>query len=119
MSETRDLMYPSLQQFVTEIKAINHAWKVASELFGEDSPLSTSSRDLKTCLQVRLLRSYAPEQVYLAIDEQTQGEQLYGLHLRQAIGEWEDADHLPVRVVREWLAKNWLTSEEIEKFKKV
>ena len=59
------MLRPSVEKLVKEIVAINHAWKVARELFGEDSHLSISSRDLKTCLQVRLLRSYAPKQVYL------------------------------------------------------
>ncbi|MEH2349026.1 MAG: hypothetical protein V7K55_13630 [Nostoc sp.] len=44
----RCLLYPSVEKLVNEIVAVNHAWKVARELFGEDSPLSISSRDLKT-----------------------------------------------------------------------
>lgn len=63
MTQARDLLHPSIEELIREIKAINHAWKAVSELFGNDSPLSTSSRDLKTCLQVRLLRNYAPTQV--------------------------------------------------------
>ncbi|WP_414579385.1 hypothetical protein [Anabaena sp. CCY 9402-a] len=90
-----------VEQLVQEIVAINHAWKVARKLFGEDSPLSTSSRDLKTCLQVRLLRSYAPEQVYLVEDEEVEGEELYSLRLRKPIGSRQDVEHLPVRVANE------------------
>lgn len=114
MDETGELSYPSLEQIVTEIKAVNRAWKVACELFGEDSPLSTSSRDLKACLQVRLLVSYAPGQVYLAIDQEAEGEQLYSLRLRKLIGNCQDADHLPVRV-----AQKLLTPEELKRFTKV
>ncbi|MEH2078162.1 MAG: hypothetical protein V7K57_27835 [Nostoc sp.] len=50
ISETANLLYPSVEKLVNEIVAVNHAWKVARELFGEDSPLSISSQDLKTCL---------------------------------------------------------------------
>ncbi|RUT08179.1 hypothetical protein DSM106972_013470 [Dulcicalothrix desertica PCC 7102] len=119
MNNIGDLLHPSLEQLVREIKAFNHAWKASSELFGKDSPLSTSTRDLKNCLQVRLLLSYAPEQVYLAIDTKTEAsEPLYGLRLRQTIGEWTDADHLPVRVVEEWVKKKLLTPTQVETFKK-
>ena len=85
MSDINKLLYPSLRELVTQIKAINSGWKVASDLFGDNSPLSTSSRDLKSCLQVRLLRSYAPHEVYLTIDNQAEGEPLYGLRLRESV----------------------------------
>ncbi|MBE9211625.1 hypothetical protein IQ247_02655 [Plectonema cf. radiosum LEGE 06105] len=111
MSDANELLYPSLRQLVTQIKAINRGWKVAGNLYGNNSPLSTSSRDLKSCLQVRLLRNYAPKQVYLIIDEQAKGEQLYSLRLREAIDKYEDADHIPVRE-----AKEILTLQEINKF---
>ncbi|MGB3656020.1 MAG: hypothetical protein WBA41_33060 [Rivularia sp. (in: cyanobacteria)] len=111
MGDINELLYPSLRELVKQIKAINSAWKLAGDLYGDDSPLSTSSRDLKSCLQVRLLRSYAPQKVYLAIDYRAESEQLYGLRLRESIDNWEDADHIPVRV-----AKEILTSEEINKF---
>lgn len=112
MSDINELLYPSLRKLVTQIKAINHAWKVAGDLYGNDSPLSTSSRDLKSCLQVRLLRSYAPQKVYLAIDNKAEDdEELYGLILRESIGYWENADHIPVRIV-----KKILLPKEINKF---
>ncbi|MDM9380734.1 hypothetical protein QUB80_08445 [Chlorogloeopsis sp. ULAP01] len=103
MGEIKELWCPPIEQLVCEIKAVNRAWKAASELFGEGCPLSTSSRDLKTCLQVRLLRCYAPKQVYLAIDKRADGEKLYSLYLREPIENWRDADHLPVRVAKEVL----------------
>lgn len=111
MSNINELLYPSLRELVTQIKAINSAWKVSQDLYGNNSPLSTSSRDLKSCLQVRLLRSYAPQNVYLAIDNQTEGEPQFGLQLRESVDKYQDADHIPVRV-----AKEILTSEEINKF---
>ncbi|MFW9260552.1 MULTISPECIES: hypothetical protein [unclassified Nostoc] len=114
ISETAKLLYPSVEKLVNEIVAVNHAWKVASELFGEDSPLSISSRDLKTCLQVRLLRSYAPEQVYLIEDKESEGEPLYSLRLREPIGERLYAEHLPMRIAQEVFA-----DKELELFKKI
>ncbi|MEH2194766.1 MAG: hypothetical protein V7K98_19260 [Nostoc sp.] len=110
----RCLLYPSMEKLVNEIVAVNHAWKVARELFGEDSPLSISSRDLKTCLQVRLLRSYAPEQVYLIEDKKAEGEPVYSLRLREPIGNRLYAEHLPMRVAQEVLA-----DKELEQFKKI
>ncbi|MDZ8109269.1 MAG: hypothetical protein RM338_27085 [Nostoc sp. DedQUE12a] len=77
--EITQLLYPSVEKLVEEIVAINHAWKVACELFGQDSHLSISSRDLKTSLQVRLLRNYAnyaPKEVYLIEDKKAEGERL-------------------------------------------
>lgn len=111
MSDTNELLNPSLRELVTQIKAINSAWKVSQDLYGNNSPLSTSSRDLKSCLQVRLLRSYAPQKVYLAIDKKAEGEPQFGLRLRESIDEYEDADHIPIRV-----AKEILLPEEIKKF---
>ncbi|MBX9257696.1 hypothetical protein H1Q63_27870 [Desmonostoc muscorum CCALA 125] len=112
--ETTELLYPSVEKLVEEIVAVNHAWKVACELFGQNSPLSISSKDLKTCLQVRLLRSYAPKEVYLIEDEEAQGEPLYGLRLREPIGNRLYVEHLPVRV-----AQNVLSPQELVQFQKV
>jgi hypothetical protein len=106
---------PSLVTLVNEIVALNHSWKAAVELFGDDSPLAQSARDLKGCLQVRLLHSY-PEKVYLKIDRETSeqvGEDLYSLQLRKPINNRCDAEHLPVRV-----AKKLLTEAEIISFDK-
>jgi hypothetical protein len=51
----------TLQAYVEEIVCLNRSWKRARELFGEESPLSTSVRDLKSITQVRMLRDYASE----------------------------------------------------------
>ncbi|MEH2283775.1 MAG: hypothetical protein V7K90_21025 [Nostoc sp.] len=112
--ETAELLYPSVEKLVNEIVAVNHAWKVARELFGQDSPLSISSRDLKTCLQVRLLRSYAPEKVYLIEDKKSEGEPVYSLCLREPIGDRLYAEHLPMRI-----AEEVLTDKELKQFKKI
>ncbi|MBD2471557.1 hypothetical protein [Nostoc sp. FACHB-145] len=114
MDETDELLYPSVEKLVMEIVAVNHAWKVACELFGQDSPISISSRDLKTSLQICLLRSYAPEQVYLIEDKEAEGEQLYSLCLRTPIGERLYAEHLPIRIAQEVFA-----NQELERFKKL
>ncbi|MDB9312025.1 hypothetical protein PN462_02850 [Spirulina sp. CS-785/01] len=106
------LINPSLQQLVKEIHAVNHAWKIASEC-GEIYAISKSLQQMKTRLQMRLLRSYAPHQVYLILDQDTESEEpLYGLRLREAVNGCKDAAHLPVRV-----ANKILTTEQIEQFK--
>jgi hypothetical protein len=103
----------SLEQLVREIDAVNHAWKCASLLFGEPSALATGTRDLKTCLQVRLLRSFAPTQVYLKLDPEAGGEPLYGLLLKYPVAGRTDADHLPIRV-----ARTVFTEAELWKFER-
>ncbi len=114
MDEYEQLLHPSVEQLVTEIVAMNHAWKAARELFGEDSPLATSSKELKTCLQVRLLRSYAPQRVYLVLDSEAEGEELYSLRLREPIENRRlYAEHLPVRV-----AKEVFTDQDLKRFSK-
>ncbi len=109
--------YPSIEQLVTEIIAVNHAWKEAKDLFDlPDSPLANSLRDLKASLQVRLLRNYAPENVYLMEDKRANtdyNEPLYGLQLVTSINGRKDAAHMPIRV-----AQNNLSAQEIEQFVK-
>jgi hypothetical protein len=104
---------PSAEHLIYEIEAINRIWKHTRNLFGEESALAASYRELKVCLQIQLLRTYSPEVVYLAIDSEIQGEDLYSLRLKQKIAGRSDAAHLPVRV-----AKDVLTSEELEQFKR-
>ncbi|WP_338421257.1 hypothetical protein [Nostoc parmelioides] len=94
--------------------SVNHAWKVSCELFGHNSPLSIASRDLKTALQIRLLQSYSPEQVYLIEDNELEGEPLYSLCLRKPMGERLYAEHLPMRI-----AEEVFTHKELEQFKKI
>lgn len=117
------LLQPSLEQLVAEIVAINHAWKEARLMVGNSAGLTVSLRNLKTRSQVRLLRYYAPEKVYLKIDEQAlepslevdndaeTGEPLYGLILRKPVNGATDAAHLPVRV-----AQDVLSESEIKRF---
>ncbi|RUR76479.1 hypothetical protein ACF3DV_11210 [Chlorogloeopsis fritschii PCC 9212] len=46
MGEIKELWCPSIEQLVCEIKAVNRAWKAASELFGEVKIL----KDLKNAI---------------------------------------------------------------------
>ena len=94
----------SLEQLVKEIIAVNHAWKLACDLFEQTSPLATTLRDLKTCKQVRLLQTYGTTQVYLAIDPESSSEPLYSVRLRHSIGDRTDAEHIPIRVGQENLS---------------
>jgi hypothetical protein len=106
---------PSIETLVKEIVALNHAWEAAGEIFGEESELAKSARDLKGCLQTRLLRTY-PNQVYLKIDQkssQEAGEEIYSLRLKTPINNRDNAEHLPVRV-----AKKLLSQEEINQLEK-
>jgi|694.fasta_scaffold12903_6 hypothetical protein len=117
------LLQPSLEQLLAEIVAINHAWKEARLMFGNSAGLTVSLRNLKTRSQVRLLRNYAPEKVYLKIDKEAlepsleadndaeTGEPLYGLILRKPVNGVTDAAHLPVRVAQEVLSES-----EIQRF---
>ncbi|MFB2935020.1 hypothetical protein ACE1B6_07050 [Aerosakkonemataceae cyanobacterium BLCC-F154] len=102
----------TFEELITEIAAINQAWKVSKEL----SPnLGNSLKDLKNRLQVRLLRKYAPERVYLELDTATESEEpLYSLRLRQPIGNCWNVEHLPVRVAQEMLS-----DEELKQLIKV
>lgn len=114
---------PPIKQIVEEIFAINHAWKVARELFNPGANIALSFRELKTQMQVRLLRKFAPNLVYLKIDDSVEAddpelqevehsqELLYGLILRSPIGQYWNAAHLPVRRAREVL-----TAEELQEF---
>lgn len=122
-SSDNSLLNPSLEEIVAEIIAINHAWKEARLMFGNSAGLAQSLRNLKTRSQVRLLRCYAPEKVYLKIDEQAlepsleidneaeTGEPLYGLMLRKPVNGATDVAHLPIRVAQEFLSDS-----EIKRF---
>jgi len=102
---------PSLEQLINEIHAVNHAWKVALD-FGDIPQLAKSLQEMKTRLQVRLLQLYAPDRVYLALDQETESaEPLYGLQLKEPIAGHTDAAHLPVRV-----AEKVLSTELLERF---
>lgn len=113
-----NLFDSSLEQLVMEIIAVNHAWKEASYLFNlsNNNHLANSLRDLKARLQVRLLRSYAPDLVYLIVDNNPNKdyeEPLYGLQLVEFVNGRKDAAHMPIRV-----AKKNLSALELMQFVK-
>lgn len=107
-------MNSNLEELVKEIKAVNRAWKEASEMGDCLNHISRSLNHLKDRLQVRLLKQYAPDQVYLQLDTENQGaqgEDLYSLRLRQPLAHYWNAAHLPVRVARDVLSE-----QELQKF---
>lgn len=112
-----ELFNSSLEQLIAEIIAVNHAWKEAKDLFDRpDTPVANSLRNLKARLQVRLLRNYAPSQVYLEIDTKVNSdydEPLYGLQLVRSLNSRKDAAHIPVRV-----AEENLSVQELQQFVK-
>lgn len=102
-----DLLNPSIEQLVTEIIAVNHAWKAAKNLFAPNTALANSLRDLKARLQIRLLHSYAPKLVYLMADNDPNeyyDEPLYGLRLTETVNGRQDAAHMPIRVAQQSLS---------------
>jgi len=101
---------PNIVTLITDINAINQAWKEASDVLLEpNAGLATSLRDLKNSLQIRLLRNY-PEQVYLVPDDDIESEEpVYSLCLREPVGEHWNAAHIPVRVAEEMLTADELT----------
>lgn len=112
MSQLQTILKPSIENLVKEIHAVNHAWKLAIEMFNHDYPLAQSLRNLKVRLQVRLLRNYAPDFVYLKENTETISEEsLYSLQLVSVVNGYKDAAHLPIRVAQEILSVS-----EINKF---
>lgn len=108
--ETR--LKPSIQDLLTEIHAVNHSWKLAIEMFGNNHGIAQSLRDLKVRLQIRLLRNYAPEFVYLQIDKERESEEaLYSFKLSPSINGYGDVAHLPIR-----LANKVLSISELNQF---
>ena len=102
----------NLETTVEQIFAINQAWKQAAEtLLTPTTGLTISLRNLKTTLQVRLLRNY-PQRIYLQIDQETPSEEpLYGLIIDPPLPKYSNAAHLPVRVAQEFL-----TPQELSQF---
>lgn len=107
----------ALLLLIERVHLANRSWKLAQERLGGDAPLSQALRDLKSSLQVQLLRAF-PEQVWLSEDHDTPSDEpllsvrvadaLYG-----ALGGRTDGDHIPLRV-----AADLLTDKEMEVFLK-
>lgn len=94
-----------LEHIVERIFLINKSWKIAQELFGVDHSCTRNFRELKACLQIRLLRSY-PEDIDLVIDRDEServGEDIFSVRLKTNQYRHRDAAHLPVRIARKLL----------------
>lgn len=110
-SDLKQCVTPSIEQLVSEIVAINQAWKAATELCQPSSSLANSLRDLKLRLQIRLLQHYAPDRVYLQLDTDTESsELLYSVRLREAIGTRWNAEHIPKRLVKKHQLEQFIYS---------
>ena len=84
------------------IHAVNAAWESACVWLdgadGHPSPLSERLREMKDCLQVRLLQRY-PHDVRLVHDQDVPGRPVYSI---QVPGMKSDAAHCPVNLVARW-----------------
>ena len=107
-------------QLVTEIDAINQAWHAMQELLTNESPITTSLRDIKGRLQLRLLREHS-DRVYLVPDPNYPSEPVYSVKLRIPVTinvegntkKLDNAKHLPERKVEMWLKKGLVTESDL------
>lgn len=106
-------MVNSDDDLINKIIRFNHAWKLAKKRYGDESPITTSLRDQKACLQAQLLRNHSG--VYLALDKESEAEEpLYSVQLENGItietlGFRTDAEHLPVRIAEKLFSKKELS----------
>jgi hypothetical protein len=104
---------------IAEIDAINQAWHTMQALLTDKSPITTSLRDIKGRLQLRLLREFS-DRVYLVPDPSPSSEPLYSVKLRIPVPvdgttqTFDNAKHLPERKVKTWLAKGLVTESEVQ-----
>jgi hypothetical protein len=109
------------KQLITEIDAINQAWHSMQALLTNESPITTSLRDIKGRLQLRLLREFS-DRVHLEIDPTSESEPLYSVKLQSPVSinidgntkKFNDAKHLPERKVKYWLEKGLVTESELQ-----
>lgn len=108
----QDFFKPSLADLIQQIHSINHAWKLSKEMEDNSHFLAIRLRYLKTRLQIKLLKNFAPNYVYLKEDKNIESEEsVYGLILVSPINNYSDVAHIPIRV-----AKKMLSEEEISHF---
>ncbi|MCB9694506.1 MAG: hypothetical protein H6736_22070 [Alphaproteobacteria bacterium] len=94
-----------LEDLVRTIAALNRAWKIFRDREPK-SPLAAALRDGKSAAQLELLRRF-PEACDLVRDD-AEGHELYSVRLNRPVRlangvVLNDAMHLPVEVVREYL----------------
>ncbi|WP_163931382.1 hypothetical protein [Paraferrimonas sp. SM1919] len=105
-----------LKDLINEIIAINHAWKLSKDRFGDAFPATKSLRDSKSLMQAHLLRDF-PNDSFLkvATDNNEHADELFSVRLKTPIKignlTRSDAEHLPVRI-----AKEIFLQHELEKF---
>jgi hypothetical protein len=91
------------------------------DLLTNESEITKSLRDLKGRLQLRLLREFSPDRVYLTIDTEARGEPQYSVRLKSPVTinidgkqeQLENAMHLPIRKVERWIEKGLVTKSEV------
>ncbi len=106
----QNILSPSLESLLREIIAVNRSWKWVRAQHGADADLAAALRELKSQLQVRMLRAH-PERVQLVSDLEATEEPLYSVRLTPPVGSRHDAEHLPVRV-----AERLLSPDELRQF---
>lgn len=107
-------MNEQILSLIKQIHSVNHSWKIAQEMENNEHFLAMRLRELKTRLQIKLLKNFAPNYVYLKEDKNIESEEsLYGLILVSPIDNYSDVGHLPIRV-----AKKMLSEAEIAHFTK-
>ncbi len=97
---------------VVRIIAFNDAWHALRDLWPDsdpDEPMLAGLREMKACLQARLIRDGGGG-AYLVRDlDSSLPEPCFSVGLRRPIGGRHDACHIPERV-----ARRVLTAREIE-----
>jgi hypothetical protein len=103
------IMNEPFEDLVNNIYCVNQLWKLYQEVFGLDHPCTLNYRDLKSCLQVRLLRSY-PEFADLVLDKENSAdnEALLSVRLSHPNCQYHNAAHLPLRIAKEVLTRQEL-----------
>lgn len=61
-----------LSDLIRQIHSVNYGWKLAQEMENNEHFLAIRLREFKTRLQIKLLKKYAPDYVYLKIDSMLQ-----------------------------------------------
>ncbi len=109
MQPSENLLHLPIEKLVDEIVAVNHAWKETKDLLGDHCALTTSLRQTKDWLQVRLLKQHS-DWAFLQFDPHAvSDEPLYGLQLVKPINGRTNAEHIPVRVAQEVLSASELS----------
>jgi len=82
-----------VEKVVAAIHGLNHGWKLARELWGEDCGLALSLVGAKHRLQLHLVAS-APSRVRVVADPEAPGTA--GIRLHPPVGPFADAAHIPL-----------------------